>query len=88
MIGDHVLLSNWDFKVKCFPYGILWKSNARFCARGDSKVEGVYYFLKYPPVVPWATVLLALGFSTNQVWATRKLDSSNAFVQYTLVEDV
>ena len=48
-------------------------------------MEGVYYFEKYAPVVSWTTFILMLRLSTNQVWDTRKVDSSNNFVPATLV---
>ena len=40
--GYHILPSTWDFKVKRFPDGRLQKFKARFCARGDRQVEGIY----------------------------------------------
>ena len=82
--GDHVIPSTWDFKVKRFPCVIFRKFKARLCARSDRKLEGVHYFEKYYPVVPWTTVRLMLSLNINQVWATRQVYFSNASVQATL----
>ena len=36
----------------------------------------------------WSTVRLLLNLSVSQVWVTKQVDFSNAFVQLTLKEDV
>ena len=49
--GAQTISSTWAFKIKCFPDGRVRDFKARFYARGDRKVEGVYQFEKYSPVV-------------------------------------
>ena len=88
MTVAHVPPRTWAFKFKCFTDGIIRKFKARFCARGDSKVEEVYYFEKYALVVYWTTVRLILILSINQGWSTEQVDFSNYFVHSTFVEDV
>jgi hypothetical protein len=43
--------STWAFKCKRYPDGRFRKLKAQLCVRGDSQVEGVYYFDTYVPVV-------------------------------------
>ena len=45
----------WAFKLKCYPYGLIKKFKARFCARGDMQLEGIDFFEMYAPVVQWTT---------------------------------
>ena len=80
MTSAKILPRTWDFKIKHFSDGKLWKFKATFCARVYRQVEGVYYFEKYTPVVSWITVRLILSLSTNQVWATKQVYFSNDFV--------
>ena len=82
--GDHIIPSTWDFKVKRFPCVRFRKFKARLCASSDRKVEGVHYFERYYPDVPWTTVRLMMSLNINQVWATRQVYFSNAYVKATL----
>ncbi len=56
----NVLPFTWAFKCKHFPYGLINKFKARFCARGDRQIAAVNYFKTYAPVVQWTTVRLML----------------------------
>ena len=40
----HFIDSKWDFKLKRSPQGLINKSKARFCARGDQQLENVDLF--------------------------------------------
>ena len=50
----------WAFKCKQFPDMLIKKFKARFCERGDKKIEGIDYFETFAPVVQWTTVRLTL----------------------------
>ena len=52
----NVIDAIWAFKLKRFPDGMAKKFKARFCARGDQQLEGIYFFETYAPVVQWTTV--------------------------------
>ena len=43
--------SAWDLKCKRYPDGLIKKSKARFCARGNQQLEGIYCFETYAPMV-------------------------------------
>ena len=58
--GANILQSTWSFKKKRYPDGALKKYEARFCVRGDQKIEGVDVFETYALVVSWITVHLLL----------------------------
>lgn len=45
---------------KRYPDGLISKFNARYCARGDHKIEEVCLFETYSPVVMWTTTQLML----------------------------
>ena len=47
----NVIQSIWAFKLKRFPDGLIKKFNARFCARGDQQLEGIYLL-----VAKWSRV--------------------------------
>ncbi len=86
--GVKPLPGTWAMRIKRYPDGRFRKIKARFCVRGDKQVEGIDYFDKYAPVVPWSTVRLLLCMSVSLGWKTRQVDFSNAFVQANLTEDV
>ena len=58
--GMNAIQSIWAFKLKRFPDGLIKKFKARFCARGDQQLEGIYFFETYAPVVQWAPVQMML----------------------------
>ena len=59
--GDmNIIDAIWAFKLKRFPDGMVKKSKARFCARGDQQLEGIYFFETYTPVVQWTIVRMML----------------------------
>ena len=86
--GAPVLPSTCAFRFNNFTDGRLCKFKDRLCARGDIKMEVVYYFEIYFPAVSWTKVRLMMSLSTNKGCTTRQLDLSNAFFKATLVEDV
>ena len=59
-VSMNFLSSTLAFKCKRFLYGVIKKFKYRFCARGDQKTKGVYYFETYAPVVMWTTIQLML----------------------------
>ena len=56
----NAIRSTWDFKLNRYPYGLIKKFKARLCDRGDMKLEGIYFFETYSPVVQWKTLRLML----------------------------
>ena len=56
----NVLQSTWAFKLKFLCDGLLKKSKAWFCARGDQQIEGIDFGETYAPVVKWTTICLML----------------------------
>jgi hypothetical protein len=59
-LDHHVIASTWAFKCKRYPDGLIKKFKARFCARGNQKLEGIDFFETYAPVVQWTTIRLML----------------------------
>ena len=60
-IVDHedwmnVIKGIWAFRKKRFPDFSLKKLKARWCARGDTQIEGVDFFETFAPVVNWTTI--------------------------------
>ena len=49
--GANVFQSTWAYKKKRYHDGSLKKYKNRFCVQGDQKIEGVYVFETYVPVV-------------------------------------
>ena len=56
----NVIGSTRVLKCKIYPNGLINKFKARFCARGDHKIEGIDFFETVAPVVQWTTVCLML----------------------------
>ena len=49
--GSNKLQSTWAFRKKRYPDGQIKSYKARFCVRGDQKIEGIDVFETYTPVV-------------------------------------
>jgi hypothetical protein len=76
-------------KIKCFPDGRFRKFKARFCVRGDKRIEeGLYFSLTYAPVVQWLTVQMMLIVSASLDLKTLQVDYANAFAQAHLEEEI
>ena len=86
--GANTLASTWAFKKKRFPDGALKKFKARFCVRGDQKIEGLDVFETFSPVVVWITVRLLLILSMTLQLQTQQVDYTNAFCQAPLDQTV
>ena len=41
----------WNLKCKIYPNGLINKFKARFCARGNQKLEGFDLFEPYAPLL-------------------------------------
>jgi hypothetical protein len=63
------------------------KLKSRFCACGDTQIEGVDIFETYAPVVQWSTIRMLLTMAVQLNLKTRALDISNAFVTAPLGPD-
>lgn len=83
----NVLPSTWAFKCKCFPDGLIKKSKARFCARGDKQIEGVDFFDTYAPVVQWISIWLMLILECLLGLVSKQGDGTCAFLHAHLPED-
>ena len=82
--GANVIRSTWAFKIARNPDGSVKKFRSRFCARGDTQIEGVDVFETYAPVVSWSTVRMLLTLAVQLDLKTRTIDISNAFVSASL----
>ena len=76
----NVIPSIWAFKLKRFPDGMVKKFKARFCARGDKQLEGIYFFETYAPVVQWTTVRLMLILEILLNLKSKQSDVTAAFL--------
>ena len=47
----NIMKSTWAFKIARLPDGLIKKLKARFCASGDTQIEGVDVFETYAPVL-------------------------------------
>ena len=61
--GANILASTWAFRKKRYPDGALKKFTAKFCVRGDQKIDRLGVFETFAPVVAWITVTLLLILS-------------------------
>jgi hypothetical protein len=80
----NVIPSTWAFHCKIYPDGILKKTKAIFCARGDQQLEGLDYFETYAPVVNWQTVRIMLILSILLDIQTIQMD----YTAYFLHDDI
>jgi hypothetical protein len=83
----NIIKSTWAFKIARLPSGEIKKFKSRFCARGDTQVEGVDVFETYAPVAQWSTIRMLLTMAVQRNLKTRALDISNAFVTAPLEPD-
>ena len=83
-----VLGSIWAFRCKLFPDGMVRKLKARFCVRGDQKVEGIGYFEIFAPVVSWTTVRVLLILSAHLNLACMQVYYTSAFLHATTDDTV
>eukprot|EP00804_Cyclotella_cryptica_P019951 CCRYP_007860-RA/>CCRYP_007860-RA protein AED:0.15 eAED:0.00 QI:0/-1/0/1/-1/0/1/0/252 len=61
--GVNVIDSTWAFKLKQFkqfPDGLIKKTKAHCCIRGDQQVHRIDFFETYAPVVQWIIIWLML----------------------------
>ena len=83
----NVISSTWDFKLKRYTDGQIKKFKARFCARGDMHMEGIYFFETYAPVVQCTTVRLILIFEVFMGLKSKQGNVTTAFLHANLVKD-
>jgi len=83
-----ILHSNWVYKIKRHPSGLINIFKARLCARGDLQQHGLNYWETYSPVVQWSTVRLCLILAHKFNLSTHQCDYSNAYCQNPLDEDL
>ena len=86
--GANPLPSTWAFKIEQYPDGRMQKQKAKFFVRGDCQIKNLVYFESYAPVVLWSTIRMVTNIVTQSGWATRKVNSSNAFIQAKLEKEV
>jgi len=86
--GMKVIQSTWAYKIKRFPDGLVRKLKARFCVRGNMRIEGVDFFNTFALVVQWATVRLLLNLSITLNLETVQVDYVSTFCQAPIKEDV
>ena len=79
------LWTMWAFNLKRFPYGLIKKFKAQFCARGDPQVEGIDFFETYAPVAQWTTICLMLK-SNHEDIAAAFLHANLEEEEYVFVE--
>jgi len=87
-VGQNVLPGTWALCRKRYPDGRVKKLKARFCARGDKKIEGVDFFETYAPVVSWNTVRSLLALAVHLGLASCQVDYTSAFVHDDLNDEV
>ena len=78
----------WAVHRKRHPDGRVKKLKARFCARGDKKIEGVDFFETYAPVVSWNTVRSLLALAVHLGLAFCQVDYTSVFVHADLNDEV
>ena len=73
---------------KRYPHGDLKKYKARFCVRGDQKIDGMDVFETYVPVLSWITIIILLVLSLVLGLATQQVAYTNTFYQDPLEQTV
>jgi hypothetical protein len=86
--GSNLLHSTWALKIKGYLDGIMRKTKAQFCVRGDKQIAGVDFFESYSWVASWSTVRMVMNLAIQRGWATHQVNFSNAFLQTKLKEEV
>ena len=80
-----IIPSQWVFRIKRTPDGIIKKFKGRIVLRGDLQYDNGES--NFSPVASWATVRSFLVTSAVRGWTTTTIDFSNAFVQSELPAD-
>ena len=84
-----IITLTWAFKVKWWPSGLMWKTKACICMRGDLQSQGDdNVWETYAPVASWSSIWMLTVLALQQKWVTKQVDFSNAFVQAPLTKDV
>ena len=74
-----IIPSQWVFRIKRTPDGVIKKFKGRICLRGDLQEDDGQ--TNFSPVAAWPTVRSFLVISIIRNWITTTIDFSNAFVQ-------
>ena len=77
----------WNLKCKIYPDGLINKFKARFCARGNQKLERIYFFETYELVVQWTTVLLVLILELLLCLKSKQGDVNDEFLNADIHKD-
>ena len=80
-----IIPSQWVFRIKRTPDGVIKKFKGRICLRGDLQEDDGQS--NFSPVAAWPTVRSFLVISTIRGWTTTTIDFSNAFLHSHLDED-
>jgi len=82
---NKVIPSQWVFRIKRTPDGVVKKFKGRIVLRGDLQEDDGKS--NFSPVAAWSTVRSFLAVCTLREWTTTTIDFSNAFVQSDLPDD-
>jgi hypothetical protein len=75
----NVIMKTWEIVERQPWMNVLLK--ARFCARGDKQMEGIYSFESFSPVFNWQTLIIMLIISLIYDFATLQVDYTAAFTK-------
>ncbi|CAI7804007.1 unnamed protein product, partial [Closterium sp. NIES-53] len=85
--GANIVSGMWIFRVKR-PPGSPPVFKARYVARGFSQRQGVDYFQTFSPTMKMTTLRVLLHITTQRDYELHSLDSSTAFLQGSLHEEI
>ena len=77
----NIIKSKRSFKLKRYLYGFIKNFKARFCARGDMQLEGIYFFETYSPLLQCTTVILMLIIEVLLGLKSKQGDVTAAFLR-------
>ena len=86
--GNKPISAVWSMKRKHNPARNIIKWKARLCTHGGHKIQGMYYWDTYLPVVYWSTVHLMLILGIIMGWRMRLLDFVLTFPQAEIKTDI
>ena len=83
-----ILKAKWAVKIKTLTNWTPFKYKARYCVRGDKKIDGVNLFETYTSVVQLSIVRIVFTMIVYNGWRKKQVDYTNVLVQSLIQEDI
>lgn len=84
----NVVGNKWVFRTKFHADGSLQKYKAKLVAKSFQQTPGLDYFETFTLVIKPSTIRIILTLVVTNSWDIQQVDVNNAFLNYTLSEEV